>query len=616
MKTLKKPQKARAAVWKYFGFETGKGGQIVDERHVVCSLCREKVGYSGNTSNLSTHLANRHKEVSANLASGSKLTQSTIKIDKDGFTPATKLQKYAPASTRAVAITGAIANFIAEDLRPISIVEGSGFRKMMAAVEPRYQVPCHQTMTKILHKQRDDKVAAIKKKVADVPYVGMTTDLWTSIAGDNYCCLTAHYITPAWEMESAVIACHKLLGERTAHMLAAYLNEEATAWALHDKIVGLSTDNGSNIVRATELLQWEHFRCVGHTMQLCLKPALALPAVDTLLTRASKIVTFFNKSYKAKEQLAEKQQQLGIRHHSLLQSVDTRWNSSFSMLERLNEQAIAVSAVLMSSTKQKHRELMLTPVEQKLAMDLCKVFQPVADATKILSGHFYPSLSYVWPVIVNLQSVHFQDAPDDSNVIAEVKQLVREQLESRYMAAVKTSARQKYLLASIVDPRFKELEVFSKEDRRCAAECLEDAVQKVMAGKEGADKVSSEVEQQPPPKLARTASGRFFGASSRPSSESASSTTCKSTAKAKVQKYLRESSLEMESNPLQWWQYHCKVHPEVAEVARKLLCIPATSVPSESLFSDAGNVVNKKRASLSPANVECLVLLYANLKRQ
>ena len=41
-------------------------------------------------------------------------------------------------------------------------------------------------------------------------------------------------------------------------------------------------------------------------------------------------------------------------------------------------------------------------------------------------------------------------------------------------------------------------------------------------------------------------------------------------------------------------------------LAKKLLCIPATFVPSEHLFSTAGNIVTKKRASLDPDNVECL----------
>lgn len=65
------------------------------------------------------------------------------------------------------------------------------------------------------------------------------------------------------------------------------------------------------------------------------------------------------------------------------------------MLERLNEEAIAVFAVQMASSKHKHREMMITPTEQKLSADLFEVFQPLADAAKIVLGHLYPCLSYV-----------------------------------------------------------------------------------------------------------------------------------------------------------------------------------------------------------------------------
>ena len=47
-------------------------------------------------------------------------------------------------------------------------------------------------------------------------------------------------------------------------------------------------------------------------------------------------------------------------------------------------------------------------------------------------------------------------------------------------------------------------------------------------------------------------------------------------------------------------------------MARKYLGIVATSVPSERLFSATGNIVNAKRSSLDPFNVEKQVFLHDN----
>ena len=84
------------------------------------------------------------------------MTQSTIKIDKGGFAPLGQVQKLSPFSPGATAITAALVNFIAEGLRPISVVEGSGFRKLLALLEAPYQGLCHKTITKVRHKQRGE----------------------------------------------------------------------------------------------------------------------------------------------------------------------------------------------------------------------------------------------------------------------------------------------------------------------------------------------------------------------------------------------------------------------------------------------------------------------------
>ena len=42
----------------------------------------------------------------------------------------------------------------------------------------------------------------------------------------------------------------------------------------------------------------------------------------------------------------------------------------------------------------------------------------------------------------------------------------------------------------------------------------------------------------------------------------------------------------------------------MSELVKQLLCIPATSVPAEHVFSAAGYIVSKLRAALSPENID------------
>jgi len=67
-------------------------------------------------------------------------------------------------------------------------------------------------------------------------------------------------------------------------------------------------------------------------------------------------------------------------------------------------------------------------------------------------------------------------------------------------------------------------------------------------------------------------------------------------------------------DPLQWWKLNEHRYPKLSFLAKTVLCIPATSVPCERLFSSAGYIVNKTRSSLEPNTVNTLVCLRSWLK--
>ena len=79
-----------------------------------------------------------------------------------------------------------------------------------------------------------------------------------------------------------------------------------------------------------------------------------------------------------------------------------------------------------------------------------------------------------------------------------------------------------------------------------------------------------------------------------------------------IQKYLCIDANQKE-NPIRWWKIYCTQLPLLATMARKYLCILATSVPSERTFSTAGNIVNAKRSCLLPENTNILTVLAQNL---
>ena len=82
-------------------------------------------------------------------------------------------------------------------------------------------------------------------------------------------------------------------------------------------------------------------------------------------------------------------------------------------------------------------------------------------------------------------------------------------------------------------------------------------------------------------------------------------------AKHEIERYLQVPKVDEEENPLEWWK--TVMFPTLSVMARKYLCVCATSSPSERLFSTSGNVVGDNRASLKPEKVNMFVFLAKNL---
>jgi len=57
-------------------------------------------------------------------------------------------------------------------------------------------------------------------------------------------------------------------------------------------------------------------------------------------------------------------------------------------------------------------------------------------------------------------------------------------------------------------------------------------------------------------------------------------------------------------------------YPYVAMLAKRYLAVSATSVPSERVFSTAGDIVSASRSALSASNVDKFIFLEKNMKIQ
>ena len=82
--------------------------------------------------------------------------------------------------------------------------------------------------------------------------------------------------------------------------------------------------------------------------------------------------------------------------------------------------------------------------------------------------------------------------------------------------------------------------------------------------------------------------------------------TLEDEVKKEIECYLQSPQPDADSNPLIWWRGFSASFPTLSVLARKYLCICATSCPSERLFSVSGNTLTDKHSLLDPEKVNML----------
>ena len=270
-----------------FTFKTKDGK--ADKSQVVCQLCGKELAYHRSNSSLKYHLQNKHAgpyEAQKKKAVKPQPTQQTLEDMLPGSS------KTVPKHKSGM-ICKAIANWVAQDCRPLSVCEDEGLAEVLkiATSSDSYSPPSRRTIKRQVDEMFSHERSVVATQLESATHVAITCDYWTSLSNKSYLGMTGHYIkSPSWDLHSVTLGVDESEERHTSNHVAAQITSITNSWSITDKLVAVVTDNARNMVNAVRVGELRHLGCAAHTLQLGINKATKECAVEALLCKSRKIV--------------------------------------------------------------------------------------------------------------------------------------------------------------------------------------------------------------------------------------------------------------------------------------------------------------------------------------
>jgi len=654
-KVRKSKRNAKSAIWNYFEVYTDKAYKDL----AVCMICNNDVNYSASmsTTMLLRHLRSKHRDAYDALVEED--AKKKLKSDSDLKTTTVHQSSLTSFMTICPSFQESYLEWVIDTYQPISSCEYASFRKMCFSLNGKAPVMGREKVRILLNRE----AATVRLQMKDVlagRFWSGTTDCWTSCNNVTFVACTAHFVDPdSWTLLHFPLGIFEKKGRSKAEDVVRHVEHVWNLFDLHyTSLVCLVTDTEATMIKAGRIfianstenggrLAWHG--CVDHILELVTGVAMKdYNQSAGAMAKARELVGFFSSSSQAEAILLSKQAQ--GKAVKCIQDVCTRWWSTYSMCSRL----LRLKQYFYIMELEGSLDCNLNEEQWKVIEDTCRVLEPFMVAQKLLEGENYVTVSFVPFLIFSIRKGLQAILVDDSSS-AQVLSLVTTMLSvfdkhwgvgtdgtvATEHLSVGPNRRPKgipllTLLASLVDPRFKTGPGLSDEDKSFLwDEILEEMVvlarvdinrrhQEQEAHRQlhpiipdainnnnatADDDVYAQITQL-------AAAEGFHQCDGVGVAMEAVELNAQERASAELLLYRREPPLPTKNpdgsftNPLDWWRVKHHQFPLLSKLAIKYLAIPATSAPSERVFSTAGITIANERAKLDPKDAGDLVFLH------
>lgn len=634
-----------SAVWNYY--------KKLTSDCVQCLICDKKYSRKGRSStNLKNHLRSMHLEQYDEIMriDSEAKSQRALESSKTARTP---MQKYKAQSqtledlwekkklwdinsSKSKSLDFRVAEMIVTEDLPFSHVETTGFTRLMKEACPQYKVKKRLYYTALI---TDDLYVSVFKKIKailksltsdDRTLLSFTTDAWSETsAGVSLLSLTCHAIDSNYDRINLVLSAEKLEERHTGQYISEKFQSMLEKWEIDSHVHCVVRDAGANMKKALFLSGLNNLDCTAHKLQLVVKSGLtAQQSVSDVVAKLRSISAHFNHSVMAQDELKQIQSRIGAPTLSVIRDSVTRWNSTLHMMQRFLELKESLSVYCAD-----HKVQQLTNDDFTLLSAAISLLKPFDDITNQLS-HSNTSISEVIPLIESLKHVLHQTALHESDFIGSNVDVMNKTLNSELLRRFENiESNDLYAIATYLDPKFKSKffklpSTLKRIQDKITLMCdeLKQSAKNPLPNDEADEPLNKKLKQHydvnvsvpGPSDIARISTPTVSLYSSMAailgsSSDEENDQEFSESSKQLLETFHKEKRIKASDNSLEWWKRKKYNFPILCILARTYLACPATSVPSEQLFSGAGNIYDEKRTRLLADKAEKLLFLKYNL---
>ncbi|TRY73003.1 hypothetical protein TCAL_14104 [Tigriopus californicus] len=411
--------------------------------------------------------------------------------------------------------------------------------------------------------------------------------------------------------------CSRIKGSHTAQNLRSKILTTLVQYKVEKKIVCAISDKAANIQKALGTLSFPHQPCYSHLLNLVVKKSLSADiGLQDLIKKVSNVVTYTHHSTVASDKLEDLHIKLGSTPKKLKAKVETRWNSTFMMLERFLESKNVLTLLFADSFFEgKSDSFKFSHSEWDSIQDMVHCLSHIYEATQEMGGEKHTTIGKTIPMTTVLMKA-YQEEVEESKTTLTIE-LAQEILKYLHLRFGRVEFDSIYTFSTLLDPRYQNCMFRSTDGLDQALTELKEELKKgSIVPVSGSDIPSASYEGVLSSQASKRSKKSLWTKMDREViTEMKDSYSSSNQATNELHLYLTEvPRILRQSDPLNWWVKVGKERfPHIYQVAIKYLVIPATSVPSERLFSSAGDILREKRSNLGDDIATSLICLHANL---